>query len=50
MLTFLSQTYQARLNDANGSKPGINLKMTDKHFAEYSKAACLVINLSVCEV
>ena len=47
---FLSKIYPACHLNVNGIKPGSNLIMTDKHTAENSKAACLGIYWSVCDV
>ena len=47
MRTFLSQIHPGCHNDANGIKPKSNLKVTDKHAAEYSKTVCFSTNLCV---
>ena len=41
---FFFKIHSAGHSDANGTKPGSNQKMTDKHAAEYSKAVCLDVN------
>ena len=47
-LIVLPKIHLVYRNDANEIKPRSNLKMTDKHAAEYSRIACLgVINLHV---
>ena len=44
---FFFKIHPACQSDANGIKLGSNQKMTDKHSAEYSKAVCWDVNLSV---
>ena len=44
MLKALSQIQPTCHNNANGIKPGSNLKMTDTHAAKNSQTACLRIN------
>ena len=40
MQMVFSQVHPACHNIANGTKPGSNTKMTDKHAADGSKAVC----------
>ena len=47
---FLSKIYQACHLDANRFKPVSNSKMTNKHTAEHSNAACLGVDWPVCDV
>ena len=47
---FVSKIYPACHLGANGIKPGSKSKMTDKHTAEHSNAACLGLDWHVCDV